>query len=247
MVKKVISGSHSGAGRAALDFALEIGIPSIPGDPLRMDQNVINSHGTLIISHGGLSEGALRTKELADQLKRPCLQIDLTRTNGFTAARKIIHWIVGSGIEILNVVGRGADKDPQIYQETIKLLRTSYYMAALNEEMQGPRTCPHLPGTIEEALESLTSSMSLKEKTRLARMEEGELTFFHPALAAYVSKKFGLSAGNWTLMAACRTASDSRDLDEDGASFLITRKLCDKLKSTHSLRLVVKGKACSTF
>lgn len=240
MVKKVISGGQTGAGRAALDFALEIGIPSIPGDPLRLDQNVINSHGTLILSHGELSGEALRTKKCADQLKRPCLHIDLTRTNGFTAATKIIHWIVGSGIEILNIAGQGAGKDPQIYQETLKVLRASYYMAALSEEMQG---YPHLPGTLEEALESLTASMSLKERTRLARMDEGELTFFHPALAAYVSKRFGLSAGNRTLMAACRLASDSKDLDENGASFLIIRELCDKLRYTHSLRLVAGGKA----
>jgi hypothetical protein len=244
LIKKIIS-DQTEAGRAATDFALEMGIPSNSSYDCRMGQDIV---GTLIISHGNHSGAAPRTNIPPDQDDRPPLEIDLGGTNRVAAAGRIVHWIVHSGIEVLNVAGREAGIDPRIYQETLKLLRGSYYMASLSEEMLKQRNVfPLLPATIEEALERLTAGMSLKEKTRIARMKEGELKFFSPALAAYVNEKFGLSAGNGHLISACRLASGSEEMDEDGASFLIVRRLCENLKSTHSLRVVARGKGCAAF
>lgn len=244
-----------------MDFALETGIPfgwavtktgnrvaaaghkphvtEITGGAPLIGQNVAAFHGTLIISHGELTGAALQTKKLADRLNHPCLQIDLARIGRFTAAEKINRWVSGHGIETLHIVGDG----PEVYRESLKLLRGSYYLAALNLWMSDTPIRP-LPTTVEEALESLTAGMSLKEKTRIARMEEGERAFFHPALAAYARERFGLSAGNRTLMTSCRLACGTRDLGVEGASSLIISRLCERLKSTHSLRVVIKGKVC---
>jgi hypothetical protein len=77
MIKKIISGGQTGADRAALDTAIKLGIPhggwiskgrkaedgplpdkyqlqEMPTDsyPERTEQNVVDSEGTLIISHG---------------------------------------------------------------------------------------------------------------------------------------------------------------------------------------------------
>ena len=102
MIQKIISGGQTGADRAALDVAIELGISHggwIPKGrkteegPLpekyqlqemptgsyqkRTQQNVIDSHGTLIISHGKLTGGSAFTRRLAKIHKRPFLHIDL--------------------------------------------------------------------------------------------------------------------------------------------------------------------------
>lgn len=131
IVRKIISGAQTGADRAALDFAIEVGIPyggwipkgrkaedgRVPDKydqlqematasfPARTEKNIHDSHGTLIISHGKLTGGSLRTKKLADQHKRAYLHIDLPKTNHFLAAKKIIKWIAANGIEILKCGG----------------------------------------------------------------------------------------------------------------------------------------------
>ncbi len=269
LIKKIISGGQTGADRAALDFAIEVGIPhggwvpkgrkaedgSVPAQynlqemptssfPARTEQNVVDSHGTLIISHGRLSGGSLRTKNLAGQHKRPYLHIDLTKTNGFMAAAKIINWISAYGIETLNVAGPRASKDPQIYNETLKVLKAFYHMATVNEEMPDPqRISPLLPRTIDEALETLLEKMDLKAKSKLARMPEDELIYLHPELGAWIRDRFELSLGNLSLMNSCREAAGKTDLDADGASFLIIRKLWERLRPAYSLRVVADNKA----
>jgi hypothetical protein len=80
MIKKIISGGQTGADRAELDVAIEVGIPhggwvpkgriaedspksekyhlpEMPTDsyPARTEQNVIDSYGTVIISRGKLT------------------------------------------------------------------------------------------------------------------------------------------------------------------------------------------------
>jgi predicted Rossmann-fold nucleotide-binding protein len=80
MIKKIISGGQTGADQAALDVAIELGIPHGGWIPKgrkteagrlpekyhlkemptaeyrkRTEQNVIDSDGTLIISHGELN------------------------------------------------------------------------------------------------------------------------------------------------------------------------------------------------
>ena len=89
MVKKIISGGQTGADQAALDIAIKLGISHggwIPKgrltengilDPkyqleemettnynVRTEQNVIDSDGTLIISHGKLSGGSDYTRDM---------------------------------------------------------------------------------------------------------------------------------------------------------------------------------------
>ena len=98
MVKKIISGGQTGADRAALDVAMELGIEHGGWIPKgrktengrlpnkyqlkemptasyskRTEQNIIDSHGTLIISHGKLTGGSALTRRLAKKHKKPCL------------------------------------------------------------------------------------------------------------------------------------------------------------------------------
>lgn len=147
MVKKMISGGQTGADRAALDVAIKLGISHggwIPKGRLtengmlddkyhlkemettnynkRTEQNVIDSDGTLILSHGKLTGGSEYTKDMALRHGRPWLHINLNKTESSQAARQIRSWIAKHEINVLNVAGPRASKDPAIYRSTTDVL-----------------------------------------------------------------------------------------------------------------------------
>ena len=141
MIKKIISGGQTGADQAALDIAIELGIPydgwipkhritedgSLPDKyrlkemptisyQARTDKNIMESDATLIFSHGQLTGGSKYTLEMGLQYKRPCLHINLDEYNAFQATQEIHTWINEKKIEILNIAGPRASKDSKIYQ-----------------------------------------------------------------------------------------------------------------------------------
>jgi len=159
-IKKIVSGGQTGADRAALDFAIEYGIehggwvpegrraedgtvPShynvreLPGGsyPERTERNVIDSDATLIISHGELTGGSKLTRELAEKHARACLHIDLLKLIAFDAAIDIHEWIAAHKIEILNIAGSRASKDPEIYRITCNLLETAFHIDIISTAM----------------------------------------------------------------------------------------------------------------
>jgi len=152
MIEKIISGGQTGADRAALDAAIETDIPhggwvpkgrlaedgvippsyhlnEMPTDSyaLRTEQNVVDSDGTLILSHGPLSGGSALTQELAEKHERFCLHIDLNRIPAFKAAAMIAAWVVLHPIKTLNVAGPRAGNDPDIYQKTKDILIAAFH------------------------------------------------------------------------------------------------------------------------
>ena len=130
MIKKIISGGQTGADQAALDVAIELDIPhggwipkgrltengplpdqyqlrEMPTDsyPKRTEQNVIDSDGTLIVSHGKLDGGSTLARKLAKKHGRPCLHVNLRRKSAYEAAEEIREWIRTHRIKVLNVAG----------------------------------------------------------------------------------------------------------------------------------------------
>ena len=152
MVKKIISGGQTGADQAALDVAIKLRISHggwIPKGRLtengvlddkyhlkemetasynkRTEQNVIDSDGTLILSHGKLTGGSEYTRDIAVGHGRPWLHIDLNQTESFQAVKQIRSWLVAHEIDVLNVAGPRASKDPAIYPATVHILETVFY------------------------------------------------------------------------------------------------------------------------
>ena len=148
MIKKIISGGQTGADQAALDVAINLNIPHggwIPKGrktevgilpdiyrlkempnasyPKRTEQNILDSEGTLIVSHGILTGGSALTRKLAMQHHHPWLHIDLDILDKSDAAGIVRLWIAKNNIEILNVAGARASKDPNIYQATVTVLK----------------------------------------------------------------------------------------------------------------------------
>src|SRR5690349_9704209 len=107
MLAKIVSGGQTGADRAALDVARAWRIPTggwVPAGRLAEDGriadvyeglletasadpsertrfNVRDSDGTLILSHGTLAGGSELTRDVAGELKRPCLHLDLNQSD----------------------------------------------------------------------------------------------------------------------------------------------------------------------
>ncbi|MEW6671308.1 MAG: putative molybdenum carrier protein [Thermodesulfobacteriota bacterium] len=153
MIEKIISGGQTGADRAALDAAIEIGIPhggwvpkgrlaedgavplsyhlnEMPTDSYaaRTEQNVADADGTLIVSHGPLSGGSALTQELAQKQGRPCLHIDLNPVPAFKAAAMVAAWITLHRIKTLNVAGPRASNDLNIYKKTKDILIAAFHI-----------------------------------------------------------------------------------------------------------------------
>jgi predicted Rossmann fold nucleotide-binding protein DprA/Smf involved in DNA uptake len=150
VIKKIISGGQTGADRAALDAAIELGIPHggfiISGRKTedgrlpqgydlkeidsndyaeRTELNVAGSDGTVIISHGGLKGGSAQTLIMAEKHNKPCFHIDLENLGEDDAADIIKDWIQEIGIKILNVAGPRASEDPGIYESVRNVLRSA--------------------------------------------------------------------------------------------------------------------------
>ncbi|HEV8291845.1 MAG TPA: putative molybdenum carrier protein [Tepidisphaeraceae bacterium] len=144
---KIISGGQSGADRAALDAALEAGIPCdgwCPADraaedgpidpryPLtpapgagyreRTRLNVRDSDGTVIFTLGELRGGSLGTVEDCQALKKPYLVIDGKETEA-QEARQLLGQFIGEGaIRVLNVAGPRASDAPGIFDYVREVL-----------------------------------------------------------------------------------------------------------------------------
>ena len=149
MIKKIISGGQTGADQAALDVAIELGIEhggwipkgriteagplddkyqlkemSTVSYPKRIEKNVMESDGTLIFARGKLTGSSALTRRLANQHGKPVLYINLDgRYSNETVIEMIQHWLEDHGIQILNVAGSRASKDPEIYRDVKRIIK----------------------------------------------------------------------------------------------------------------------------
>ena len=273
MVNKIISGGQTGADQAALDVAINLGISHggwVPRGRItengilddkyqvkemktanynkRTEQNVIDSDGTLIISHGKLTGGSEYTREMALLYNRPWLHIDLNNTIAFQAAIKIRSWIAEHGIEVLNVAGPRASKDPAIYKATTDILETAIHMDLMDATITDPLAAPdsqrsefekeNLPQTVDQAVYKLLGKLSLRDKTIIANIPEENLDDLYHSLEVYIRNEFSLWLSNEVLLDSCRSASGMKNLDEHSASLVILKALWRKLQTTNVLRIV---------
>jgi hypothetical protein len=134
MVEKIVSGGQTGVDRAALDVALELGIPCggwcpagrraedgrIPDRyplvetptaayPQRTKWNVRDSDGTLVLTRGRPTGGTRLTIEVAKRLEKPCLMIDL---NDAVEKADVQKWMLENHVSILNVAGPRESESP---------------------------------------------------------------------------------------------------------------------------------------
>ena len=144
-VRRVVSGGQSGVDRAALDVALELGVPCggwcprgrraedgpIPESyplhetpsaayPERTARNVRDSEGTLVITRGKPRGGTALTVSLARRAGRPVLVVDLERGADLERVRAFLS---ENAIRTLNVAGPRESEAPGIHDQAAALLR----------------------------------------------------------------------------------------------------------------------------
>jgi hypothetical protein len=142
---KVVSGGQTGVDRAALDVALELGLPCggwcpkgrrtedgpLParypltetpwsGYPQRTAWNVRDSDGTLVLTLGEPDRGTALTVELAARHRRPCLVVDLGAAPDVEEVRS---WARANGVGTLNVAGPRESSAPGVYARAAAFLR----------------------------------------------------------------------------------------------------------------------------
>jgi hypothetical protein len=273
MLKMIISGCLPGAGQGALDAAVKLGIPDggwVPKGALTEDapmgeayhlkemktssddqcteQNIIESNGTLIVSHGAYAQELKRVRKYAGEHNRSWMHIDLNRTPAFKAAQLIASWIREKKIEILNVTGPKAGEDPGIYQKTMAIIESVYHLSLIDEnmgdlekELAGRQSEP--PRTVDEAVNRLILELPLKDRVGIANMTHDEISSLGPTLGQDIRFEFGLWGKNEFLMDSCRFVSGKKNLNPDDASKIIIESLWEKLRNTHKLRVVINGRS----
>ena len=262
MIERIISGGQTGDDRAALDAAINVGLPHggwIPKNRLTEDgplpekytlkempsssyikqteQNVIDSDGTLILSHGKLKGGSLLTQEFAENQKIPCLHIDLSKELIYGAAVNIVDWVQEHGIKVLNLAGPLASEDPNIYEKVVMVIELVYYMQRSVENTEIIKQISVVK-TVQEAVELLIKVLPLKDRSLIANMTIGELTDLNDTLGAYVRNKFDLLYGNKEMLEDCRREVKDQYLHPEQAPMVIIMELWNQLRTTHKLRVV---------
>ena len=146
---KIISGGQTGADRAALDVAIELGIEyggSIPKGRLAEDgpidsrkyphlteleqegylartrKNVQDADATLAFSDGALTGGTGKTIEFAREFNKQYAHIDLKKTSVEDAVGEIMEWLGECKPHILNIAGPRESSVPGIYSKVYEVL-----------------------------------------------------------------------------------------------------------------------------
>jgi hypothetical protein len=221
---------------------------SVSGFKERIEQNVTGSDGTVIISHGNLSGGADYSQKMAEKHHQPCLIIDLNETPASIASSKINTWILENDIKVLNVTGSRASEDSYIYKDTVYIIQGVISLGLVKAKSGECETdydrkdyikiVPIPPKTVDEAVEKMISDLDLESKVKIANMDLNNLTSAHFDLFVYVKDAFGVWHGNKELLADCRAISGELIRSEEEATLVILKELWERLRGTHTLRVV---------
>lgn len=144
---KIVSGGQTGVDRAALDVALELGIPcggwcpegrmaedgsiaeryplrELPGAGYRQRTraNVADSDATLIVYFGEVEGGTAATLHDCLELGKPFKLIDAAEIPPPQGAAAVKRFLQRRRVQVLNIAGPRASKSPRAYSYTRELL-----------------------------------------------------------------------------------------------------------------------------
>lgn len=273
MIQKIISSGQTGVELAALDVSLKLGIAhdgwtprgrrnqegvldekyllneaAAVGFQKAMEQNVVDSDGTLLITRGQKIPETRFAVQMALKHQKQLLHVDLSQNSAFDGASLINSWFSMHAIRSVFVTGPTVRLDPKIYPQTFKILETAFYLGFVKSDQGNDQARDSVqlseqvsgayPQQVSEAVERLKSALPLKERTAMANMQFDELDHLHSGLGEYIKQNFGLYAGNDQLIKSCAEIGGLEQLIPDEACSVILRALWKDLKTTHKLRII---------
>ena len=149
MLKKIISGGQSGVEIAALDAAIRLDIPhggwcyrnrKTDGGVLpenynvkeidnpsyfeRLKKNIIDSDGTVVLTHGQMVVGSKAVKDLADKHNKPLLNVNLGDHPLDHTVSLIRQWMTNHEIDTIYFTGSktGRGRSTKIYDQVIQII-----------------------------------------------------------------------------------------------------------------------------
>ena len=149
MLKKIISGGKPGVELAALDAAIRLDIPhegwcyrnrktdagvlpehynvkeiENPSYFKRLEKNIIDSDGTVVLTYGQMPVGSKAVKNLADNHNKPLLNINLGEHSLDHTVSLIQKWMTKHEIKTIYFTGSktGRGRSTKIYDEVIQVI-----------------------------------------------------------------------------------------------------------------------------
>ncbi len=150
---KIISGGQTGADRAALDAAIDLGMEyggSVPKGRLAEDgpidearyphltelrtasyaartrRNVVDADATLAFTDGPPTGGTAETVRIAKARRKPHLVIDLGELARRDAVKAVRQWLAEQRPAVLNVAGSRESGAPGIYGKAYRVLKEAF-------------------------------------------------------------------------------------------------------------------------
>jgi hypothetical protein len=272
-VGRIISSGRTGVELAGLDVAVKLGIAhggwaprgmrnalgplserygltEVPalGFKQAMEQNIIHSDGTLLVTRGSKTVETRFAVETALRHQHQFLHLDLSQYAAFEAASLASSWIALQRIKVLFITGPSAESDPGLYDQTRKVLEAAFYLGFVKSGLHpnksslqtpaDPDPQMDLPRNVDEAITRLAETLELKDRARIANMQPEELDHLRTGLGDYIKQRFGLYSGNTELLQSCAELGGlSRPLPDEACA-VILRALWKELKHTHKLRVI---------
>ena len=273
MLKKIISSGQTEAELAALDAAIKMGVSHGGWVPQRrptetaslpakyslqempahtysecIEQNVIDSKGTLIISCGKPTGNLDFARKMTLKHRHQLLGIDLDMTNFIEAAALVHDWIQLRRIDVLYVTGSDAAVNPDVGNHTTFIVESAILLGLMNAD-SGPQRVHDstggssgksfdMPKTVNEAVDQIIVEMSLKDRVKLANLRREDMEPFGVTFRIFIRNRLFQKGANRDLIKSCIAVSGNDDLNESKAAFVIIEKLWQRLKETHKLKIV---------
>lgn len=273
MIRKIVSSGRTGVELAGLDVAVKLGLDhggwaprgmrnehgSLParyglnevvamGFKHAMEQNIMNSDGTLLITRGSRSVETRYAVETALRCQRQLLHVDLSQHSAFEAASLTASWVSLQNIRVVFVTGPSARHDANIYDQVKKILETAVYLEFVKTGLH-PELPPmtrratdtsqrDAPRNVGEAVRRLKEALPLKDRAIIANLQPEELDHLGSGLSDYIKQNFGLYTGNTELLQSCAELGRLIQPLPDEACAVILRTLWRDLQTTHRLRIV---------
>lgn len=147
MLKKIIAGGLPGVEIAALDVALKLDLShegwtykgrkteegvlsdqynlkeiDNPSFLERVEKNIIDADGTVILTFGQLLIVSKEVNELARKHGKPCLHVKLIDCSRSHAIASIRKWMTNHELESVYFTGSKPAAAPNVYQESIRII-----------------------------------------------------------------------------------------------------------------------------